>query len=73
MSSNSNLIEDALTAKLRQSIENINNDCVYVEIDQCLEKALADTLELAIFLQKMISIRQEAKQKADHYTHDRKK
>lgn len=73
MSSNSNPIEDALTAKLRQSIEKLDNDCVYIGMDQCLEEALVDTLELAIFLQKMISIRQEAKQKADHYTLYRKK
>jgi hypothetical protein len=62
------LIKDALTTRIRQMIDSIDDDHATIDLDQCLEKALTDTLELAIFLQEMITIRQEAKQKADDYT-----
>jgi hypothetical protein len=62
------LIKDALTTRIRQMIDSIDDDHAKIDLDQCLEKALTDTLELAIFLQEMITIRQEAKQKADDYT-----
>lgn len=69
MNRNYILIKDALTTRIRQMIDSIDDDDhARIDLDQCLEKALTDTLELAIFLQEMITIRQEAKQKADDYT-----
>ena len=79
MRAHQNPIEEALIVKLRQTMSRLNDDGVSTEVDasvgvdQCLEKYLVNTLELAIFLQKMIRIRQDAKQKADQYTQFRKK
>lgn len=65
-------IEEQLIDHLRKNVGLTDSRKLHspesLDLDQALEQALADTLELAIFLQKMITIRQEAKLKVDAYT-----